>query len=179
MLRKVIPLILFAGLTALLIMGLQQADQKNIIDSPLIGKPAPKFNLIELNTQAQVQSSDLQGQPYLLNVWASWCPGCQTEHNVISTIATSNEVTVIGLNYKDDPADAKRWLQQFGDPYAMILVDTNGRTGIEYGVYGAPETFLIDANGTIIFKHVGILTNNVWQQQILPLLKNGSSDSST
>lgn len=170
MLRKIIPLIVFLGLTALLIVGLQNADTKSIIDSPLIGKPAPDFALADMYSGRVITPETFKGQAYLLNVWASWCPECRVEHGIITDIAESGDIPVIGLNYKDADADAKRWLNQFGNPYELILVDLDGRVGIEFGVYGAPETFLIDANGIVRFKQTGALTRTLWEDHIRPLV---------
>jgi cytochrome c biogenesis protein CcmG/thiol:disulfide interchange protein DsbE len=139
-----------------------------VLPSPLIDRPAPAFALPSLHAPEQIISrADLLGAPYLLNVWASWCPACQIEHPLIERIAREGKIQVIGFNYKDDPVDAKRWLRQFGDPYSQIVVDRDGRSGIEWGVYGAPETFLVDAQGVIRFKHVGPMTPEIFARDIL------------
>lgn len=176
MLRKLIPLLLFLALTVLLVVGLQNADTKSIIDSPLIGKPTPDFALTDMHSGAVITPDTLRGQAYLLNVWASWCPECQVEHSVITAIADTDEIPVVGLNYKDADANARRWLSQFGNPYDLILVDLDGRVAIEFGVYGAPETFLVDAGGIIRFKQTGALHRDVWENQIRPLLASQPSE---
>ncbi len=172
MLNRVLPVIVFIALCVLLFAGLRMADRKDIIPSPLIGKPAPQFNLPTLDGEHMVQRDDLLGRAYLLNVWASWCPGCRVEHEQIASIAESGLLPVIGLNYKDAEADAKRWLNQFGDPYEQIIVDADGKVGIDFGVYGAPETFLVDADGTIQFKQVGILDQRTWETKLRPLIES-------
>lgn len=174
MLKRWLPLILFLGLGALLVVGirLNMVRDPNAIPSPFIGRALPAFDLPGLHDpQQRVNSESLRGEPYLLNVWASWCPECRVEHPLIAELARSGTLRVVGFNYKDEPADAKRWLQQFGDPYSLIAVDHSGRAGIELGVYAAPENFLIGADGTVLFKHIGALTPEVVQREILPRLK--------
>lgn len=174
MIRRLLPFFAFVALSALLYAGIRLSQERdpNAIPSPLIGKPAPEFALPALHQPDQlVRKSDLLGQPYLLNVFASWCPSCRVEHPVISELARSGRLKVIGFNYKDQREDALRWLQQFGDPYAQILVDADGRAGIDFGVYGAPESFLIGADGKVLHKHVGPVTAEVIEQELLPLLQ--------
>jgi len=171
-LNRVLPIAAFIALCVLLFAGLRMADQKDIIPSPLIGKPAPAFSLPTLDGAQVIQRDDLLGQPYLLNVWASWCPGCRVEHEQITAIAETGLVPVIGLNYKDAGNDARRWLDQFGNPYQQIIVDADGKVGIDFGVYGAPETFLVDADGIIRFKQVGILDERTWETRLLPLIQS-------
>jgi cytochrome c biogenesis protein CcmG/thiol:disulfide interchange protein DsbE len=167
--RYLLPLVLAGALGLLLMWGL--GNDPKYIPSPLIGKPAPVFDLPELNQpDARVSSGTLAGRAYLLNVWASWCAMCQVEHPVVEAFARKGTVPVIGLNWKDEPADAKRWLAQFGNPYTEIAVDQSGRTGIDFGVYGAPETFVIDDKGIVRYKHVGPLTPEVVAGEIEPLL---------
>jgi len=168
----------FMALCVLLFVGLRMADQKDIIPSPLIGKPAPEFALSTLDGDQLIRRDDLLGQPYLLNVWASWCPGCRVEHEQITAIAESGLLPVIGLNYKDAEDDARRWLNQFGNPYQQILVDADGKVGIDFGVYGAPETFLVDADGIIRFKQVGILDQRTWETSLRPLIQSLPGDES-
>jgi cytochrome c biogenesis protein CcmG/thiol:disulfide interchange protein DsbE len=172
--RRLLPFFAFVALSALLYAGIRLSQERdpNAIPSPLIDKPAPEFALPALHQPDQlVRKSDLLGQPYLLNVFASWCPSCRVEHPVISELARSGRLKVIGFNYKDQREDALRWLQQFGDPYAQILVDADGRAGIDLGVYGAPESFLIGADGKVLHKHVGPVTAEVIEQELLPLLQ--------
>ena len=178
MIGRLIPVGLFALLAALLLVGLQFAEDKEKIPSPLIGKPAPDFRLPTLFGNGKVSRADLLGQPYLLNVWASWCPGCRVEHEQIASIARSGEIPVYGLNYKDPPRDAKRWLERYGNPYKAILQDIEGQVGIDYGVYGAPETFLIDAEGIVRYNHIGPLDPSTWSEQIQPLVRELRSNQS-
>ncbi|MEO6173122.1 MAG: DsbE family thiol:disulfide interchange protein [Arenimonas sp.] len=171
---RLLPLIAFIGLALLLFIGVRMNSGKDnsAIPSPFIGKPAPEFSLPVLNKPSQlVKTKDLKGKAYLLNVWGSWCPACQIEHPIISQLATSKKIRVIGYNYKDEAEAANRWLQQFGNPYDMILFDESGRTALDWGIYGAPETFLIDANGIVRWKHVGPITPQIIDQEILPMLE--------
>ena len=169
-----LPFIAFLALAALLYAGIQLSSTRdpNAIPSPLIGKPAPNFSLPDFNDPSRtVTNADLLGQPYLLNVWASWCPTCRIEHPIITEVAKRGLVKVVGYNYKDEPDEARRWLQQFGDPYHLIIADQDGRRAIDWGIYGAPETFLIDAQGIVVFKHAGPVTWDIVQEKILPLLQ--------
>lgn len=167
-LRLVLPLVIFALIGALLFMGLGR--NPDLVPSPLIGKPAPEFTLPTLHDpEARVSRGDLLGRPYLLNVWGSWCYACQLEHDAITRFAESGRLPVVGFNYKDRREDALRWLGQFGDPYTFHLYDPEGRVGMDFGVYGAPETYVIDASGTIRYKHIGPLTDEIVANQIVPL----------
>lgn len=168
-----LPLILFLGLATLLGAGVLMNAGKTQTDiaSPLIGKPAPEFALPDFNNaERTVRKADLLGKPYLVNIWASWCASCRVEHPVITDIANSGRLMVVGYNYKDEPEDAARWLAQFGNPFHLILADVEGRSAIDWGIYGAPETFLVDAEGVIRWKHVGPVTETVMNEQIWPLL---------
>ena len=176
MMSRLIPLIAFIGLALLLFVGVRMNSGKDnsAIPSPLIGKPAPQFSLPVLNAPDKIiKTNDLLGQAYLLNVWGSWCPACQIEHPIITELAESGKVRVIGYNYKDETDAANRWLQQFGNPYNTILVDESGRAALDWGIYGAPETFLIDAKGIVRWKHVGPITQEIIEQEILPTLESG------
>jgi cytochrome c biogenesis protein CcmG/thiol:disulfide interchange protein DsbE len=155
-LRRFMPLIIFAALVALLAIGLTLNPR--LVPSPLIGKPAPEFNLPLLLAEGEFSNKDLIGHVTLVNVWASWCFACRQEHEVVKYLSR-NGVRIIGLNYKDEPADAKKWLGRLGNPYQQIAVDYNGRIAIDWGVYGAPETFLIDQNGIIRHKVIGPLSS--------------------
>jgi len=175
MIGRLLPVIIFLALGILLAVGLKIADHKTEIPSPLIGKEMPGFTLPVLgDAQREVSREDLIGTPFLLNVWASWCPTCRIEHPVIEDLARSGMVRVIGLNYRDEEADAQAWLARFGNPYEFNLVDYSGRTGIDFGVYAAPESFLIDAEGTIVFKQIGVVTHDVIREEILPRLEQWS-----
>ena len=170
MARYLVPLFVFAGLVVLFIAGLQR--DPHLVPSPLINKPLPAFTLPTVSDpQQQVKSTDLQGQVTLLNVWASWCVSCRYEHPVLLDLAHSKEVKIVGLNYKDTRADAQRWLQQRGDPYGMTLFDHSGKVGIDLGVYGVPETYVLDRNGVIRYKQIGPITQEVLDKTIRPIVK--------
>lgn len=172
MIGRIIPVIIFLALAVLLAAGLKIADHKSEIPSPLIGKPLPPFELPVLGQPERVLTNeDLVGQPFLLNVWASWCPTCRVEHPFIEDLAKSGELRVIGFNYKDELDDAQAWLRRFGDPYEITLQDYSGRYAIDLGVYAAPESFLVDADGTIIFKQIGAVTPDIIEQEILPRIR--------
>ena len=161
----------FLALVGLLFYGVLVSDRpdRESLPSPLIGKPAPDFSLPVLhNASYQVGSKDLRGQPYLLNVWGSWCPACQTEHPVLERYAQTKRIRVVGYNWKDEPEDALRWLERFGNPYWVVITDYDGGTAIEWGIYGAPETFLVDGDGIVRWKHVGPLTDAVVNDVLAP-----------
>jgi cytochrome c biogenesis protein CcmG/thiol:disulfide interchange protein DsbE len=142
------------------------------VPSPLINKPAPSFQLAQLKDPSSTFSADqMKGKVWLLNVWASWCVSCREEHPLLLEYSRSGVVPIYGLNYKDKPADALAWLNDLGDPYVLSVSDLDGRVGIDYGVYGAPETYLIDRNGVIRFKQIGPLTRDVWDKAIIPRVK--------
>jgi cytochrome c biogenesis protein CcmG/thiol:disulfide interchange protein DsbE len=168
--RHLIPLLVFVVIVGFLWAGLSLNPRE--VPSPLIGKPAPEFSLPQLrNPGAVINAADLRGQVWLLNVFASWCTPCLEEHPYLVDLAKSGVVPVYGLNYKDRHEAALRWLNKHGDPYVGIVVDAEGRTGIDYGVYGVPETFVIDKLGVIRFKHIGPLTPEVLDEDIVPLVK--------
>jgi cytochrome c biogenesis protein CcmG/thiol:disulfide interchange protein DsbE len=160
----------FVALVALLAIGLRLNPRE--VPSPLIGKPAPAFELPLLMTpDKRFSERDMLGQVWILNVWASWCPPCLVEHPVVTRIAQSGLAAVVGLNYKDAREEALPWLQRNGNPYQLIAYDAEGRIGIDYGVYGVPETYVIDRKGVIRYKHIGPLTAEVVQQKVEPLVK--------
>jgi cytochrome c biogenesis protein CcmG/thiol:disulfide interchange protein DsbE len=168
-LRYLIPLVLFLLLAGLLYRGLS-LDPK-IVPSPLIGKPMPAFTLPRLDDPAAtISDSDLKGRVSLLNIWATWCVSCRAEHETLLELARTGKVAIYGLNYKDNRPDALRWLQRLGNPYVANAFDEHGRTGIDWGVYGAPETFIMDKQGIIRHKHIGPLTGPVIASEILPLV---------
>lgn len=168
---RLIPLAIFVLIAVLLAVGLKLSDRKSDIPSPLIGKRMPEFTLPRLHEpEVMVASEELLGEVFLLNVWASWCVTCRYEHPYIEALAQSNEVKIVGLNYRDAPEDARRWLLQFGDPYAFHIADEPGRVAIDFGVYAAPETFLIDAEGYIRFKQIGALTPDIIEDELMPLI---------
>jgi cytochrome c biogenesis protein CcmG/thiol:disulfide interchange protein DsbE len=173
MLRRLLPMLVFLALGALLFAGIELSRHENreALPSPLIGKSAPAFALPNaLAPNTVVRNADLAGKPYVLHVWGSWCENCREEHPAITALAARGVVKVVGYNLKDDPTDAQRWLAQFGNPYALIIADTEGRTAIDWGIYGAPETFFVDAHGIVRWKYVGPLTDAVIAGQLLPLL---------
>ncbi len=161
-------IIAFLALVALLAIGLTRNPRE--VPSPLIGKPAPAFELPRLGQQARFSPAEMRGKVWLLNVWASWCASCRDEHPVLVEFAKAKRVPLIGLNYKDPREDALKWLARFGDPYDFSAVDSDGRIGIDYGVYGVPETYVIDRAGVIRYKQIGPVTPEVMAQKILPLI---------
>ena len=168
--RYLIPLAVFIVLVVFLAIGLK-LDPKHI-PSPFIGKPAPQFDLPLLhNPQTRITTADLKGQAWLLNVWASWCVSCRAEHEVVKRFVAMGEAPVYGLNYKDKPEDGKAWLAALGNPYQSSLMDINGDAGIDWGVYGVPETFVIDKQGIVRYKQVGPLTDTIVDEKIIPLLR--------
>lgn len=174
MIKRLLPLLAFVLLALLLGLGVLRNSGKDTsaIPSPLVGKPAPAFSLPVLGEPGRlVTNEDLRGEPYLLNVWGSWCPACRDEHPVITELAQGGRIKVVGYDYKDEPEDAQRWLQQFGNPYSLVIADYDGRAALDWGIYGAPETFLVDAQGVIRWKFVGPITPEVVQQQLLPALE--------
>lgn len=168
--RFLLPLGIFIVLVAFLAIGLNLNPRE--VPSPLIGKPAPAFELPQLHkADLKFAPKDMQGKVWLLNVWASWCVSCRQEHPILVELAKTGAVPIYGLNYKDQREDALRWLKQFGDPYVMSIADVEGRVGIDYGVYGVPETYVIDRAGVIRYKQIGPVTQDVLEGRILPLVK--------
>jgi cytochrome c biogenesis protein CcmG/thiol:disulfide interchange protein DsbE len=166
--RYLLPLAIFLLIVFFLWRGL--GLNPRAVPSPLIGKPAPAFTVPLLSDPSQTLSAkELRGQVYLLNVWGSWCVSCRDEHPVLVELAKRKRIPLYGLNWKDQHEDAVAWLERFGDPYVASGVDREGRVAIDFGVYGAPETYLIDREGVIRFKHTGPLTRAVIEEQILPL----------
>jgi len=167
--RYALPFGLLALILLLFWFGL--GNNPTLVPSPLIGKPVPQFELPELRTQDRIlRTADLTGRPVLLNVWASWCVECRHEHPLLMRLSRDGKVPIYGLNYKDERSDALRWLEQFGDPYTASLHDLHGRAGLDLGVYGVPETFVVDARGIIRYKHIGAVDEQVLRDRILPLL---------
>lgn len=170
MTRFLLPLGIFAVLVIFLAIGLKLDPRE--VPSPLIGKPAPTFALARLDqADLTIRRDDLLGKVWVLNVWASWCGACRDEHPILVEYARTREVPIYGLNYKDERADGLAWLQRLGNPYEASLYDRDGRIGIDYGVYGVPETFVIDKTGTIRMKHIGPVTPEVLANKIRPLIK--------
>jgi cytochrome c biogenesis protein CcmG, thiol:disulfide interchange protein DsbE len=172
--RYLLPLGLFLALAVFLGFGLGRNPHE--LPSPLVGRAAPPFDLPRLAADtgagpARFAPADMQGKVWMLNVWASWCVSCRQEHPVLLDIAKSGVVPLVGLDYKDAVGDARAWLAQHGDPYLLSAVDASGRVGIDYGVYGVPETYVIDKRGTIRFKQVGPISAELLQARILPLIR--------
>jgi cytochrome c biogenesis protein CcmG/thiol:disulfide interchange protein DsbE len=167
--RYLLPLAIFAILVAFLYRGLS-LDPKRV-PSPLVGKPMPEFSLPRLkDPEATIGDSDLRGKVSVLNIWATWCVSCRAEHEVLLQLANTGSVDIYGLNYKDERDKARQWLQQLGDPYVANAFDADGRAGIDWGVYGAPETFIMDKQGIVRHKHIGPLSVEALNTTILPLI---------
>ncbi len=168
--RFLIPLGIFIVLVGFLAVGLKLDPRE--VPSPLIGKPAPDFNLALLSDPArQLSPADLRGKVWLFNVWASWCAACREEHPLLLDLARQGGVPIYGMDYKDQPSDTQAVLNRYGNPYVETVVDLDGRAGINYGVYGVPETYVIDRGGIIRYKHIGPVTPDVLNKKILPLVK--------
>ena len=168
--RFAIPLGIFGLMIVLLGYGLTLDPKK--VPSPLIDKPAPVFSLPVLHQpDLKLSKKDMLGQVWVMNVWASWCVSCRAEHAIITQLAKQNLAPVIGLNYKDQSKDAIAWLKQFGNPYMASIVDLDGRVGIDWGVYGVPGTFIIGKDGLIKYKHIGPVTQESLEAEVIPMLK--------
>jgi cytochrome c biogenesis protein CcmG, thiol:disulfide interchange protein DsbE len=171
--RFILPIGLFAALLAFFYVGLGR--DKETLPSPLIGKPAPTFELAQLDGQGNFSTKDMAGRAYLLNVWGSWCVGCRQEHAALMEISGRKEIPIVGLDWNDTNEAAIQWLQTLGNPYVVTAVDNEGRVAIDWGVYGAPETFLISAQGTVVHKYVGPLDIEIWESQFVPRLKEAGA----
>lgn len=170
--RAWLPIGIFALLAIVLLIGVQRAPEKTVIPSALIGRPVPQFVLPVLGEAREFDNQTLRGRWYALNVWGTWCPECVNEHDTLLTIASAGQIPLIGLNWKDNDTAALRWLAELGNPYELVIADRDGRVAIDYGVYGAPETFLINDAGIVIHKHVGPLTTEIWERDFLTRLPN-------
>jgi cytochrome c biogenesis protein CcmG/thiol:disulfide interchange protein DsbE len=167
--KFLLPFAAFVALVVLFALGLNPSRDIHALPSPLIGKPAPAFTLSDvLDPSRSVSNSALNGQVYVLNVWASWCVPCREEHEALLAIAQQHVVPIIGLNWKDQHERAKQWLEQLGNPYQAVASDSDGRTAIDWGVYGAPETYLVDRQGRIVYKYISPMTQQVWEREFLP-----------
>ena len=167
MTRYLAPLILVAIMIPVFIVGLNRDPSE--VPSPLINKAAPQFELPSLKEPGRmVGSANYEGQLALLNIWATWCVGCRQEHEYLMQLAAEIDIPIYGLNWRDRREEALVWLQRLGDPYVASAYDEDGRVGIDWGVYGAPETFLIDKNGVILHKHISPMTEQVWQRYFVP-----------
>ena len=173
-LSRWLPLAVFVALGLLLAAGvwMSRNPDREALPSPLIGKPAPAFFLPSLHEPNRtVTLRELRGQPFVLNVWASWCVECRVEHPVLTRFAETRRVRVVGYDWQDERADALRWLERFGNPFWVVVADVEGKAAIDWGVYGAPETFLVDANGIVRWKHVGPLSDAIVANELLPALR--------
>ncbi len=176
MLRYLVPLVLFIVLAGFLWVGLHRDPR--LVPSPLIGKPAPEFRLPLLKDPGRfMTTADLKGKVTLFNVWATWCVSCRQEHEVLVELARNAGVRILGLDYKDSRPDALAWLQRLGNPYVAIAFDANGRVGIDWGVYGTPETFVVDRHGIIRYKQIGPITEQVWKDKLQPLIEKLRAES--
>ena len=168
--KRFLPLAIFLVLAVFLAVGLGLNPRE--VPSPLIDKPAPAFRLPQLQDSGKtLGTEDLKGKVWILNVWASWCVACLEEHPILVDFSKQNVVPIYGLNYKDKRADALHWLERHGNPYTLSIADNDGRIGIDYGVYGVPETYVIDRNGIIRYKRIGPVTGQILQEKILPLVR--------
>jgi cytochrome c biogenesis protein CcmG/thiol:disulfide interchange protein DsbE len=169
--RFLLPIGLFLALVCTLALGLKR-DPQAPLPSPLVGKPVPAFQLTQLtDAQKQFGPQDLKGQVWLLNVWASWCVSCRQEHPLIQDLARKGTLPIVGLNYQDQREPGQRWLETHGNPYQFTAFDADGKVGMDLGVYGLPETFVIDKQGRIRYKHTGPVTAEVLKTKLLPLIK--------
>jgi cytochrome c biogenesis protein CcmG/thiol:disulfide interchange protein DsbE len=170
MTKFILPLVLFLVLVVFLAIGLSRDPHE--IPSPLVDKPAPAFVLPVLSSPEQsFKLQEMRGKVWLLNAWASWCVACREEHPVLLELSRSGVVPIYGLDYKDERQDALAWLDEFGNPYTLVVSDKDGRVGIDFGVYGVPETFVIDRNGVIRYKQIGPITEEALEKKIIPLVK--------
>jgi cytochrome c biogenesis protein CcmG, thiol:disulfide interchange protein DsbE len=170
--KFVLPGAAFVALAVLFAFGLNPNRDIHALPSPLIGKPAPLFSLGDVLDPAHtVSNAALKGQVYVLNVWGTWCVACREEHEALLAIARERVVPIIGLDYMDEREKAKQWLAQLGNPYQAVAFDTDGRTAIDWGVYGAPETFLVDAQGRVVYKFISPMTPEVWEHEFLPRIQ--------
>jgi len=172
--RFALPLLAFAVLIAVFVAGLRQ-DPSNI-PSPLLQHPAPQFAIPSLqDPDVLVGSKNYENQLALVNIWATWCPGCRQEHGFLLQLAQEGSIPIFGLNWRDDRAEALRWLQSLGNPYIATAFDVDGRIGIDWGAYGAPETFLVDRNGIVIHKHIAPLNREIWERDFVPRIRDAQS----
>ena len=175
--KFLLPFAAFVALVVLFAFGLNPNRDIHALPSPLIGKPAPDFALTDVMDPSKVVSNAaLKGQVYVLNVWGTWCFACRQEHEALLEIAQQHVVPIIGLDYMDEREKAKQWLTQLGNPYNAVAFDTDGRTAIDWGVYGAPETYLVDGKGRVIFKFITPMTTDIWQHEFLPRIAAARRD---
>jgi cytochrome c biogenesis protein CcmG/thiol:disulfide interchange protein DsbE len=170
--KFLVPIGLFAVLVVFFALGLNPSRDIRALPSPLIGKPAPIFTLTDvLDPGRTVSNASLQGQMYVVNVWGTWCGECRREHDALLDIAQQRVVPILGIDYMDERDKAQEWLRELGNPYTAVAFDKDERTAIEWGVYGAPETFLVDGHGRIVYKFISAMTLDVWQREFLPRIE--------
>ena len=173
--RFLIPAAIFLALAGVLYVGVVHSPNKSTMQSALLGKTVPAFSLPILgNPGMNLTNTQLAGRPWVLNVWGTWCAACRDEHPVLLDIAKQNALPLVGLDWKDEDEAALDWLKQLGNPYSVVVADRDGRTAINFGVYGAPETFFIDADGRVQYRHVGAMTHEVWQREFLSRMPRGA-----
>jgi cytochrome c biogenesis protein CcmG/thiol:disulfide interchange protein DsbE len=178
MIRYIAPLVVFFLLVLVFIKGLDPERDLNALPSPFLGNPAPQFELPTLrNPEDRLRSEDYAGELALVNVWATWCVGCRQEHEFLLQLSRQNVLPIYGINWRDRRDEALQWLAQLGNPYVASGYDADGRVGIDWGVYGAPETFLIGKDGTVLHKHLGPLNQFTWDRDFVPLIAAGNGGS--
>lgn len=171
-LSRFVPLALFGGFTIIALVGLFVLGDRHELPSALLNKAFPEFTApLLMDESVTLSRDDLIGEPLLVNVWATWCPTCKAEHAELLRITQDFGVPIVGLNYKDDPKAARQFLARYGNPFRYNLVDANGQIGVDLGVYGAPETFLLNADGMIVYKRVGDVNPRIWRDELAPALK--------
>ena len=175
MTRFLLPAAVFLALAGVLYVGVVHSPNKSTMQSALLGKSVPAFDLPVLASPGmKLTNSQLAGRPWVLNVWGTWCVACREEHETLLAISKQNAMPLVGLNWKDEDDAAIDWLKQLGNPYSVVAVDRDGRTAIDFGVYGAPETFFIDADGRVQYRHVGPMTPDVWEREFLLRMPRGA-----
>jgi cytochrome c biogenesis protein CcmG/thiol:disulfide interchange protein DsbE len=173
--RFLVPAAVFIALAGVLYVGVVHSPNKSTMQSALLGKPVPSFSLPVLGSPGMnLTNTQLAGRPWVLNVWGTWCVACRDEHEVLLAISKQGTLPLVGLNWKDEDDAAVDWLKQLGNPYAVVVADRDGRTAVDFGVYGAPETFFIDADGRVQYRHVGPMTDDVWQREFLSRIPRGA-----
>jgi cytochrome c biogenesis protein CcmG/thiol:disulfide interchange protein DsbE len=173
--RFLVPAAIFLALAGVLYVGVVHSPNKSTMQSALLGKTVPEFSLPVLgNPGMNLTHTQLAGRPWVLNVWGTWCAACRDEHPVLLDIAKQNVLPLVGMDWKDEDEAAIEWLKQLGNPYSVVVADRDGRAAINFGVYGAPETFFIDADGRVQYRHVGAMTAEVWQREFLSRLPRGT-----
>ena len=170
------PVVIFALLILMFVKGLDPERNVNALPSPFLGKPAPQFELPSLTDPSKtVSNADFGNDMTLVNVWATWCVGCRQEHDFLLQLAESGSIRMFGLNWRDNQVEAQGWLQELGNPYIATAYDEDGRAGINWGVYGAPETFLVGPDGKVLYKHLGPLNRPLWEKHFVPHLESAGN----